>query len=300
MQPHGPETMQRAEASGGGTRRALLAAGGALALPGCSAERIAAALTPTGGYSVRRDIAYGPLPRHRVDVYAPDAAAADAPLVVFLHGGGWRNGSKDTYGFLGEAFASRGIATAVPNYRLYPEVRFPAFVEDCALAMGWAGSAPDLPRGPRVLAGHSAGAHIAMLLALDPRWMVAPPAGVVGIAGPYDFLPLRRGGFMADLFGGTDRVETQPITFADRPGPPILLLHGLADRTVLPEQSERLAARRRAAGYPVQVVTYADVGHIDIIGSLLAPLRVVAPPVLGDIAGFVQRVGGLNPDVQGG
>jgi acetyl esterase/lipase len=273
------------------SRRALLAAGGALALPACSPARIAAALTPQSGYALRRDIAYGPLPRHRVDLYTPEAGAADTPLIVFLHGGAWRNGSKDTYGFLGEAFASRGIATAVPNYRLYPEVRFPAFVEDCALAMAWAASAPDLPRGPRVLAGHSAGAHIAMLLALDPRWQVAPPAGVVGIAGPYDFLPLRRGSFLVDLFGGPDRIETQPITFADRPGPPMLLLHGLADRTVLPEQSERLAARRRAAGQSVQVVTYGDVGHIDIIGSLLAPLRPVAPPVLGDVAGFV---GGLS------
>lgn len=274
-----------------GSRRALLAAGGALALPACSPARIAAALTPTRGYVVRRDIAYGPLPRHLVDVYVPEAGGDDAPLVVFLHGGAWRNGSKDTYGFLGEAFASRGIATAVPNYRLYPQVRFPAFVEDCALAMGWAAGAPGLPRGARVLAGHSAGAHIAMLLALDPRWGVAAPAGVVGIAGPYDFLPLRAGGFLADLFGGTDRVETQPITFADRPGPPMLLLHGLADRTVLPEQSERLAARRRAAGHAAQVITYGDVGHVDIIGSLLAPLRVVAPPVLGDIAAFVQHAG---------
>ena len=277
------------------SRRALLAAGAAATLPGCSPARLAAGLTPQGGYTVQRDLAYGPLPRHRVDLYTPEDAAADAPLIVFLHGGAWRNGSKDTYGFLGEAFASRGIVTAVPNYRLYPEVRFPAFVEDAALAMAWADGAPDLPRGPRVVAGHSAGAHIAMLLALDRRWLdamgAAPLAAAIGIAGPYDFLPLRRGGFLADLFGGTDRTETQPITFAARPGPPLLLQHGLADRTVLPEQSERLAARRRAAGYPVRVTTYADVGHIGIIGALLAPLRPVAPPVLADIADFVRGAG---------
>jgi acetyl esterase/lipase len=277
------------------SRRALLATGGALALPGCSAARLAQALTPQDGYAVRRDIAYGPLPRHRLDLYTPDSGGAEAPLIVFLHGGAWRSGSKDTYGFLGEAFASRGFATAVPNYRLFPEVRFPGFVEDCALAMAWADTAPDLPRGPRVLAGHSAGAHIAMLLALNARWLdavgAAPPAAAIGIAGPYDILPLRRGGYLADLFGGIDRSETQPITFADRPGPPLLLQHGLADRTVLPEQSDRLATRRRAAGHPVQVVTYADVGHIDIIASLAAALRPVAPPVLGDIAAFVRGTG---------
>jgi acetyl esterase/lipase len=280
------------------SRRALLVATAA-ALPGCSPARLANALTPSTGYAVRRDLAYGPLPRHRLDLYAPDGMRADAPLLVFLHGGAWRNGSKDTYAFLGEAFASRGFATAVPNYRLYPDVRFPAFVEDGARAMAWLDGAPGLPAGPRVLVGHSAGAHIAMLLALDARWLAAAgakaPDAAIGIAGPYDFLPLRRGGFLADLFGGTDRTETQPIAFADRPGPPLLLQHGLADRTVLPEQSERLAARRRSAGHDVRLVTYGDVGHIDIIGSLLAPLRGVAPPVLGDIAAFVAGQSTATP-----
>ncbi|WP_137126029.1 alpha/beta hydrolase [Roseomonas sp. HF4] len=275
-----------------GSRRALLAA---LALPGCSAARLAEALTPTEGYVVRRDLAYGPLPRHRFDLYLPEGMRPDAPLVTFLHGGSWRSGSKDVYRFLGEAFASRGAATAVPNYRLFPEVRFPAFVEDAALAMAFLGGAPGLPGGRRVLAGHSAGAHIAMLATLDPRYRAgsgaAMPDAVVGIAGPYDFLPLRPGGFLASVFGGPDRRETQPITYADRPGPPMLLLHGLEDRIVLPEQSERMAARRRAAGFRAEVITYGSVGHIDIIGSLAAPIRPVAPRVLGDIMDFVAAPG---------
>ncbi len=277
-------------------RRTLLAAG---ALAGCSPARLVDALTPDTGYEVQRDIAYGPLPRHRLDLYRPEGMRADAPLVVFLYGGAWRSGSKSIYRFLGEAFASRGIATAVPDYRLYPEVRFPTFVQDGALAMAFLDQAPALPTGPRVLAGHSAGAHIAMMLALDAQWRqaagAAPPAAVVGISGPYDIMPLRPGGFLARVFDGADRPETQPITFANRPGPPLLLLHGLADRTVLPEQSERLATRRRAAGYPVRLVTYGDVGHIDIIGALAAPLRGIGPPVLDDIAGFVAAPGVSPP-----
>ncbi len=269
------------------SRRALLAA----PLAGCSSARVAEALTPDGGFVVRRDLAYGPLPRHRLDLYTPEVMRPDTKLIVFLHGGSWQTGSKDLYGFLGEAFASRGLATAVPNYRLFPEVRFPAFVQDSALAMAWLDSAPDMPGGPRVLVGHSAGAHIAMMLTLDRQWLdaagAAPPMATVGIAGPYDFRPLSRVGFLADVFGSTDRPETQPITFADRPGPPLLLQHGLADRVVAPEQSQILADRRRAAGYPVRVVTYADVGHIDIITALAAPLRGIAPPVLGDIAAFL-------------
>jgi len=276
-----------------GSRRALLTAL-ALPLPGCSAARLAEALTPREGYSVRRDLSYGPLPRHRLDLYLPEGMRPDAPLVTFLHGGSWRTGSKDIYGFVAEAFASRGAATAVPNYRLFPEVRFPAFVEDAALAMAWLDAAPGLPRGRRVLAGHSAGAHIAMLATLDPRYRAATgarmPDGVVGIAGPYDFLPLRPGGFLAPVFGGTDRQETQPIAYADRPGPPLLLQHGLGDRIVQPAQSERFAARRRAAGHPVQLVTYGDVGHIDIIGALAAPIRPVGPRVLGDIMEFVATL----------
>ncbi len=157
--------------------------------------------------------------------------------------------------------------------------------------MGWVAAAPGLPAWPRVAVGHSAGAHVAMMLALDARWLAAAgaptPAGVVGIAGPYDIMPLRRGGRLAAIFGGENRPETQPIAFADRPGPPILLLHGRADATVVAEQSERLAARRLAVGFPARLVLYGDVGHVDILGSLAAPLRGIAPPVLRDIAEFV-------------
>ncbi|MBP0464136.1 alpha/beta hydrolase [Roseomonas sp. PWR1] len=276
------------------SRRALPAA--AVALAGCDAAALADRLTPRLGYAQRVDLAYGPLPRHRLDLYLPDGMRADSPLLVFLHGGGWRSGSKDLYRFVGEAFATRGFATAIPNYRLYPEVAFPGFVEDAARAMAWLAVAPGLPAGPRVAVGHSAGAHIAMMLALDARWLQAAgaplPAGAVGLAGPYDIMPLRRGGRLAAVFGGENRPETQPIAFADRPGPPMLLLHGMADATVAPEQSERLAARRRAAGFPVRLVTYGDVGHVDILGSLAAPLRGIAPPVLRDIADFVTELQG--------
>jgi acetyl esterase/lipase len=276
------------------SRRALLA--GAAALAGCDAAALADRLTPRDGYARRIDLAYGPLPRHRLDLYLPDGMRADAPLLVFLHGGGWRAGSKDLYRFVGEAFATRGFATAIPNYRLHPEVAFPGFVEDAARAMAWAAAAPDLPAGPRVLVGHSAGAHIAMMLALDAQWLRAAgapvPAGAVGMAGPYDIMPLRRGGRLAAVFGGENRPETQPITFAGLPGPPILLLHGMADATVAAEQSAQLAARRRAAGFPVQLVTYGDVGHVDILGSLAAPLRGIAPPVLRDVADFVTGLEG--------
>lgn len=279
-------------------RRALLVAG-PLALPalaGCAPDRIAAALTPGSGYALRQDLAYGPHPRQRLDLYTPDGMRDDAPVVLFLHGGAWRAGSKDQHRFVGEALCSRGMAAVVANYRLFPEVRFPAFVEDAALATAWMdGQGRDvLPHGRRVLAGHSAGAYIAVLLALDPRWLAAAgaarPAGAIGLAGPYEF-PLR-GRFFSMVFGAPeDPAVTQPMAFAATPGPPLLLQHGLADTVVRPEQSERLAAHRRAAGQPVRLATYPDLSHIAIIGALLAPVRWYAPPVLGDIEAFVTALG---------
>ena len=117
------------------------------------------ALTPRRGYRVRRDLAYGAHPRHRLDVYRPEPEIADAPVALYLHGGSWRSGDKDQYRFLGEAFCSRGIATVVANFRLHPDVRFPTFLEDAARAVAWLDGAGRelLPRGARFIAGHSAG-----------------------------------------------------------------------------------------------------------------------------------------------
>lgn len=265
------------------SRRALLLAAGApLARP-------AAAQGPAP--SVRRDLAYGPLPRHRADLYLPWSARPDGAVLTFIHGGTWRSGSKDLYGELGMGFAARGFATFVPNYRLFPEVRFPAFVQDAALAQAWIDGVPGLPRGPRVILGHSAGAHIAMLLTLDPRWLQAArgpaPLAAVGLAGPYDFMPLPPGTGLEAIFGGTDVPESQPVTFARHPGPAILLLHGTADRIAPASQSERLAERRRAAGQPVELVTFPGMGHTEILHGL----RGERAPVMTAILRFFARIG---------
>ena len=67
----------------------------------------------------------------------PETGAADAPVMMFIYGGGWNDGAKADYAFVGHAFASRGFVTVVPDYRLVPQVRFPDFVDDCALALRW-------------------------------------------------------------------------------------------------------------------------------------------------------------------
>ena len=246
--------------------------------------------------AVTRSTAYGAGARQGLDVYRRRGADG-APVVVFFYGGGWRSGSKGLYGYIGKMLARRGYVTVLPNYRIYPEVRYPVFLEDGALALRWVkdnaahfgGDA-----GKVFVMGHSAGAHIAAMLATDPRWLAAVDlaperdiAGLVGIAGPYDFVPLRDQ-VLRDIFGG-DRPETQPIYHAGAGTPPSLLLTGVRDAIVDPGNSERFAARLKAAGTDATVLKYPRVGHYLIIAAF-ARLGGLLAPVLRDSDRFMRRI----------
>lgn len=257
-------------------RPALL--GGLLAaLAACAPARLLDAVTPEGGYIRIADIAYGTLARQKLDLYRPTTSDRRRTAVVFFYGGGWRSGEKADYRFVAESLTRRGITVIVPDYRVYPEVMFPAFVEDGARATAWvADNAEAFGLDPSriFLMGHSAGAHIAALLALDPRFLgeagVAPKliAGVIGIAGPYDFLPFASQRVREVFAVAPDPALTQPIAFARAGGPPMLLIHGVEDRTVYPRNSERLAAKLAAAGAPVRLRRYGGRGHVDIMLGL--------------------------------
>jgi acetyl esterase/lipase len=254
------------------------------------------ATAPQGGFDVRRSIAYGSGPRRVLDLYRPRALRG-APAIIFYYGGRWESGEKELYFFLASALARRGIAIAVPDYRVYPEVRFPAFLEDAARAVHFvidnaAGFGIDPSR--IFLMGHSAGAHIAAMLRLDARWLGAMKlnprrdlAGMIGLAGPYDFLPLNDATLEA-IFGDGDLAHTQPISFVGRNEPPILLATGGADRTVSPGNTRRLAARIRDGGGQVTDIVYPRVGHLALIGAFAPLLRLVAP-VLRAVVRFIER-----------
>ena len=246
--------------------------------------------------TITRSIPYAEKSRHTLDIFQPENAAT-APVVVFFYGGGWRSGSKELYGYAGKALARRGYVAVVPDYRIYPEVRYPDFIEDGARAVRWVkdnvsrfGGDPE----KIFLQGHSAGAHIAAMLAIDARWLrnvgLEPSrdiAGLIGIAGPYDFLPLRDE-ILKVIFGG-NLPETQPI-FHVAPGvPPALLLTGSRDRRVEPGNATRLAARLCAAGNVATVRTYRGVGHLVIISAFAPPLRFLIP-VLRDTEAFIAGV----------
>ena len=288
------------------TRRMALG-GVAAMLAGCT--RLGAlndvnALTPGDGGSrlLASGIAYGADSRQALDIYAPEKAEG-RPVIVFFYGGSWSSGARGDYAFAAQALAARGFVVVVPDYRLVPQVRYPAFVEDGAAAVAW--TAANIGRfggdpARIAVAGHSAGAYIAILLALDRRWLAAtsvPTAAIkaaVGLAGPYDFAPFVPGGAAEAAFGAApDIVDTQPITHARGDAPPLLLLTGDADTTVQPRNSRVLGARMSALGGQARVIEYPGVGHIGILLALSKPFRGKAP-VVADMAAFLNAVPALS------
>jgi acetyl esterase/lipase len=248
---------------------------------------------------IERDIAYGTLPRQKLDVYSPKEMKTDTPTLVFFHGGSWQYGSKDDYRFLGTAFAARGIQTVVVNYRLHPEVIFPAFVEDAAKALAFTKASISKGR-PMFVSGHSAGAHIAAMVSLDPRFLATEGTsicdtakGIIGISGPYEFTPIDPEFKL--IFPAAILPSTKPINFAATRAPPTLLLHGTADTTVLPSRSTDMMNAMVGAGNQVEVKMYPGVNHTYIIGAISPVVRRSAP-TLADMVGFIdaQKAAG-NP-----
>lgn len=279
------------------TRRAGLAAAAAAWLSGCSGAGVLNAFAG-GGHEALENVAYGSDPRQRLDVYKPAALAGSAPpIVVFFYGGSWTRGERADYRFVGQALASAGAIVVIPDYRLSPQVRYPDFVRDSAAAVRWAfdhaseigGSA-----GNVVVMGHSAGAYNAAMVVLDRRWLrdagVPPalaPAGFVGLAGPYDFLPISdRDTRVAFNWPGTSP-DTQPLSHVTAQAPRTLLIAAIKDTVVDPQRSTvGLGERLRAAGVDTEVKLYSRVNHVTLLAAVAEPLRWLAP-VRADILGFL-------------
>jgi acetyl esterase/lipase len=254
------------------------------------------ALAPHAGVEQVAGLSYADGPRHGVDVYAPMPPRPGAPVVVFFYGGGWEEGERAMYRFVGAALAANGIVTVIPDYRIYPEARFPDFIEDGARAVAWArANAPAYGGDPArlFLMGHSAGAQIATLLSLDAHWLgqvgldpARDIAGTVGLAGPYDFLPLTSP-TLRTIFGPpADWPRSQPINFVTPHAPPMLLAAPRWDGSVDPSNTARLAARLRANGDTVVERVYWFVGHRTLMGAFAPPFSLLAP-VRADVLAFV-------------
>ncbi len=269
-------------------------------LAGCSPTRVISQLSPTAHLDREQGVAYGVHERQRLDIYAPvraDGSLKSAPVVVFFYGGAWQRGERENYGFVGSFLADQGVVAVIPDYRIYPDVRFPDFMHDGAAAVAWVQQNIERYGGdPKriVLMGHSAGAHIAALLALDTRYLeeqkVSPEviAGLIGLAGPYRFSI--DSGYLAEIFApAAGNGDSQPINFVHGDAPPTLLIHGDDDEVVLPGNSLSMHERLCEAGAASEVLMYPGVGHIRIVAALAPPLAFIGR-TNKDVAAFLARI----------
>lgn len=266
-----------------------------LLLGGCTATGLSA-ITTDSGYTLTQNVPYDRANQLTLDIYSPNGVK-NAPVVVFFYGGRWQKGDKSEFKFVGQALASRGFMAVLANYRLYPQVRFPEFIKDGAHAVKWAhdnaaqyGGNP----GKLFVMGHSSGAHIAAMLALNEEYLKAVGgsrswlAGMVGLAGPYDFLPITAPD-LRDLFGPVERFPyTQPVFFVDGQNPPLFLVHGENDEVVDVANTKKLAQAVSRAGGPVETLIYPKLSHELIIGSFASVLR-GRSDVLDQVEDFIKR-----------
>ncbi|TFB41861.1 alpha/beta hydrolase [Pseudomonas sp. F01002] len=263
----------------------------------CSPLKLLNALTPDATYDKTEGIAYGPDPRQKLDVYAPRHPMKNAPVVVFFYGGSWNSGSRSDYAFVGEALASRGIIAVLADYRLYPQVRYPLFLEDGARAVAWThehiGQYSGSPQR-LYLMGHSSGAYNVAMLALDPGLLGAVGlsphnlSGWIGLAGPYDFLPIKNPQVRPVFFWPDSPPRSQPINHVSRGAPPALLIAASDDELVNPARNTGgLARKLREAGVPVQDLYFSRTSHATLVATLSRPMRGLAP-VLDVVTAFVK------------
>jgi acetyl esterase/lipase len=268
-------------------------------LVGCSPLGIINAIVPSGTYVATQAVKYATGPRHQLDIYQPNLPAPSAgyPVVIFFYGGSWSSGERADYKFVGEALASRGILTLIADYRLYPEVRYPEFLNDCALAVGYALKQVQTLKGDpkRVFVmGHSAGAYNASMMAFDERWLKtvghssAELAGFIGLAGPYDFLPMTNPNTRPVFFHPNYPSGSQPLDYVSRSVPRTFLGAAKDDSLVNPtKNSVAMSKRLKTSGANVTLRLYDRVNHVTLAATLAGPLRWLAP-VLDDVVSFVN------------
>lgn len=269
-------------------------------LSACSGVDILNATVATDTYQRTPGQAYGQHPRQKVDVYQPKTPASNPAMVVFFYGGSWSSGDREDYRFVGEALASQGVVAVVADYRLSPEFRYPVFVQDSASAMRWAfDHAGDhgVSQARIFVMGHSAGAYNAAMLALDKRWLeavdLAPSrlAGWIGLAGPYDFLPIKDKKTQAAFNWPDTPKDSQPLFHASSASPPALLLAPVHDGVVDPLRSTvAMAQKLKNADVRVESAQFDGVSHVTLIAAMASVLRGRAP-VLARVTAFIGSTG---------
>ena len=251
----------------------------------CSPVKVLNSLVPETSYELVSAVDYGSHQRQKLDIYLPKNLKTSDSLkkvIIFYYGGNWDSGERADYKFAAEALASLGHIVVVPDYRVYPDVLFPSFMADPVRAAKWVKTNIKQYNGDAnkvFLAGHSAGAHIAVMMVVNPEYLAKESlrptdfAGVIGLAGPYDFLPLKSDRLKTIFGSEAEQWKSQPINFVDGKNPPLLLAVGMKDGTVWPRNSINLAKKIKDNNGLVEVVEFANYGHIDMVTKLAKPLR---------------------------
>lgn len=212
---------------------------------------------------------YNPSTSQALDIYVPHAVTVETPVIIFFYGGRWQTGKKQDYRFIGSLLAGQGYIGVIPDYRKYPDVKFPAFVEDGAAAVAWV--MKNYPGRKIYLSGHSAGAHIASLIVADEHYLKRHNinadhaiAGFIGLAGPYAFTP--DDADLMDMFGPPENYPNmQATTFINGHEAPMLLLYGEDDTDVKDYNHKRLTQKITTENGRVKFITYPGVDHLGII-----------------------------------
>lgn len=254
-------------------------------------------LAGSKGYTKVSDVKYGAYPQNTLDVYQPTTSASSSkakPVIVFFYGGCWGQCSdlkKSSYLFVAQSFASRGFTTIIADFRQYPAVNFATLMGDASNVMAWTSrNIAKYGGDPRriIVAGHSSGAHIAAMLALNPRYRQSGLQGFIGLAGPYDFLPLDKDYQKVIFNSANNYANSQPINFVSRQSPPLLILHGEKDTTVGKHNAVNLSAKAKLKGVNQKLILYPSHSHTSILSALSRPLQ-GRTPVLTDMLAFIRE-----------
>ncbi len=228
-------------------------------------------ITPSGSYKLSKNISYMNGARQALDIYTPDTPKPNAPIIMYIHGGSWDTGSKNIYKFIGENFATAGYTTVIPNYRLYPDVIYPEFVNDTAAAIAFTAKRYD---SPVILVGHSAGAYNAVTATVDPGYLKTQGmdvcktvAGTVGLAGPYGAFPMTEEPYIT-IFPDRHAGDDAPVQMQLGPTPPLFLPIGDKDTTVSDLHGRELAKKVTDRGGIAEFKLYPGLSHTSVVKVL--------------------------------